>query len=193
MAVNRNSKPIVPNIRAVAADAKASKNIGDLADAVSKLAVNSDDALNSIAKMMVALHIPYSNQVSSPEGLLIHPSHLSPDPLARAVFPVATVTEIAAVGNMIFPGATYVRLSNTSGGSLTLTSAPTIMNGLPQQYLVLYNIGANNIVLQDQGTLAGSNLRLAATTRTLAPRQSISLLYSTDIGDWLEQYYSAVI
>lgn len=193
MAITRNNKPVVANIRSVVADAKSARNLGDIGEAVSKLAANTDDVLGSVSRQLVDLSNPYLNAVSSPDALLVHPSHISPNQLAKAVFPVAPVQIISAVGSVISPGSTYVRLSNSSGGSLTLTSAPTIADGLSQQYLVLYNIGTQNIVLQDQGTLASSNLRLVANTRTIAPRQSLALLYSNDIGDWIEQHYSAVI
>ena len=97
-----------------------------------------------------------------------------------------SVATLTAVGNTITPNATVKRLDNTSGGSLTLTSTPTIPDGQSGQFLCLYNSSAQNVVLQDQGTLASSNLRLVATTITLGPRDSVWLMYSTTTGDWIQ-------
>lgn len=68
----------------------------------------------------------------------------------------------------------------------TLTSTPTIPDGSRMQVVTLLNVSANNLTLQDQGTLANSNLRLTAATLTLAPRQSIQLMFSTEHGDWIQ-------
>lgn len=108
--------------------------------------------------------------------------------LRNASTQVATpsVQTLTAAGNAITANATVKRLDNTSGGSLTLTSAPTIANGQDGQILVLFNSSANNVVLQDQGTLASSNLRLSATSITLGTRDNLTLMYSSTIGDWIQ-------
>jgi hypothetical protein len=97
-----------------------------------------------------------------------------------------TTATLTAVGNSIPNTATFIRLNNTSGGSLTLTSAPTIADGQQGQVLYLVNTSANDVVLQDQGTLASSNLRLSATTITLSTRDSIALMFNTNVGDWCQ-------
>ena len=75
----------------------------------------------------------------------------------------------------------------SSDANYTLTAAPTIANGLADgQLVIIVNVGSFTITLQDQGTLAGSNLRLSAATVALGPRDSITLLYSSAIGDWLQ-------
>jgi Major tropism determinant N-terminal domain len=97
-----------------------------------------------------------------------------------------SVQTLTAVGNAIVANAKVKRLDNTSGGSLTLTSAPTIADGQDGQILILFNSSAQNVVLQDQGTLANSNLRLSATTITLSQRDSIELIFSSTVGDWVQ-------
>jgi hypothetical protein len=77
------------------------------------------------------------------------------------------------------------RLNNTSGGSLTLTSNPHISDGQDGQILVLFNSSANDVVLTD-----GNGVQLGAATRTLGTRDTLTLLYSTDIGDWIELAFS---
>jgi hypothetical protein len=104
--------------------------------------------------------------------------------------PIAQSFSVA--GTTLSQAAEYVELTNTSAGSLTLSSVPTIAdppganvekNGKVVEYV---NVGAQNIVLQDQATLAGSNLRLTATTVTLTPRDSIRFRYSVAVGDWVQ-------
>lgn len=89
--------------------------------------------------------------------------------------------------------ATVIQLNNTSGSSKTLASAPTITDGQNGQVITLFNSSANDVVLQDQGTLASSNLRLVASARTLSTRDSIQLMYSSTVGDWIEIGFSNVI
>ena len=92
-----------------------------------------------------------------------------------------SVQALSAVGNTITPNAKVKRLNNTSGGSLTLTSNPHISDGQDGQILILFNSSANDVVLTD-----GNGVQLGAATRTLGTRDSLMLLYSTDIGDWIE-------
>lgn len=99
--------------------------------------------------------------------------------------PSATQT-ISAVGNTILANAEYVVISNTTGGSLTLTSAPTIANGQAGQIVTITNVGTQNVVIQDQGTLASSNLRLMTTTVVISPRDSVTLMYNATVGDWIQ-------
>lgn len=73
-----------------------------------------------------------------------------------------------------------------ASATATLTSAPTIASGTDGQIIKILNVGSFNIVLQDQGTLASSNLRLTATGVTLGPRDSIQLIYSNTVGDWVQ-------
>lgn len=104
-----------------------------------------------------------------------------------------TVKAITAVGDTIPATATTIRLNNTSGSSKTLTSAPTIADGTDGQILFIFNSSAQDVVLQDQGTLASSNLRLGATTRTLSTRDNIVLMYSSTVGDWVEFGFGNVL
>lgn len=109
----------------------------------------------------------------------------------RFLFDDAPDTQAVAVaGYQVLLLGDVIRLNNTSGGSLALTSTPTIAAGKNLQRVELINISAQNIVLQDNGTLAGSTLRLGAATRTLKTRCLISLRYSTDIGGWLELFFA---
>lgn len=71
-------------------------------------------------------------------------------------------------------------------GAITMTSTPTLTDGLDGQWVILYNSVFNAITIQDQGTLAGSNLRLTAATLVLGARDSIQLMFSANTGDWVQ-------
>lgn len=89
---------------------------------------------------------------------------------------------------------TVLYLVNNTGGSITLTSAPTLpspdLSAGVATLAVLVGAGTQNVVVQDQGTLAGSNLRLAAASRTLGPRDVLTLLFIPGVGDWVEVSFS---
>lgn len=74
----------------------------------------------------------------------------------------------------------------SAAAAITLTSAPTIADGLNGQKVMLINTGGFDITLQDQGTLVGSNLRLSAAGITLTPRDSVQLMYLSAVGDWVQ-------
>lgn len=106
-------------------------------------------------------------------------ARISTPPTAQAI---AAATDTITVGDADYNAP----ISNTTGGSITLTSAPTIANGTDGEEILLYNVGTQDVVLQDQGTLANSNLRLTAATITLTPRDSVRLMFSSTVGDWLQ-------
>lgn len=94
---------------------------------------------------------------------------------------------IDAAGDQITPNASCVKLNNTTAAPITLTSTPTITDGpVDGMLLILENlIGSGNIVLQDEGTLAGSNMRLAsAANKTLGTRDLIGLLWDATSSEW---------
>lgn len=92
-------------------------------------------------------------------------------------------TQTLVAGTAIVP---YPLTPISSAGNITSTAAPTIANGYDAQEVILLNVGTNNIILQDQGTLASSNLRLTATSVTLGARDSIRLTFSAAVGDWVQ-------
>jgi hypothetical protein len=98
---------------------------------------------------------------------------------------LAAATEIVA-------NSTVVQIN--CAGNVTSSAAPTIADGVDGQKLTIINVDSTDTyTLSDQGTLANSNLRLSATTVDLAPRSSISLLYSVSIGDWVQVGLTTVI
>lgn len=84
----------------------------------------------------------------------------------------------------IAANATQVQVSCSS--AITLTSAPTIADGSNGQVVTIINTGSNNCIVQDQDTLASSNLQLSAASVTIAPKQSLTLRFNSAIGDWVQ-------
>ncbi len=101
----------------------------------------------------------------------------------RVAVPKATQTVVA--GTAIVADYEVVQINST--GAVTMTATPTIADGIDGQMLTLLNVdSADTITLQDQGTLANSNLRLMAAVVAIGPRGSIQLMYSATIGDWVQ-------
>ena len=99
-----------------------------------------------------------------------------------------TFTGPVFIGDTITAEARVKTLDNSTGASLTLTSTPTIANGQDGQIITLINDdSADDIVIQDETSLGSSNLRLAgAANCTLGPRDAITLMYVSSLGDWIE-------
>lgn len=94
----------------------------------------------------------------------------------------ATQTLVAGTAIVAADAVTPIQAASP----ITSTAAPTIADGQDGQRVTLVNVGANAITLQDQGTLASSNLRLTAATVAIGPRDSIELVYSAAVGDWVQ-------
>ena len=100
--------------------------------------------------------------------------------LADAVQPITAAT------NTIRPHADIWRLDPSN--DFIMTSAPTLSNGYDGQIVRLINVdgGTYTIALQDQGTLASSNLRLSGATIGIGPRDNITLMFDSTVGDWVQ-------
>jgi hypothetical protein len=98
-----------------------------------------------------------------------------------------SVATLAAVGDQITPTSSFIRLDNTSGGSLTLTSNPIILDPdeTQPQLVILYNAG-NPVVFTD-----GQGIQLNAATRTVGNNDTLTLAYSRFNGDWLELSFAS--
>lgn len=89
---------------------------------------------------------------------------------------------ITAAGNTLPLGASI--LGVTASSALTLTSTPTIADGIGGEQIIVVNVGANALTLQTESVLTGSNLELGANV-TLAQYESITLIWSTVAGAWI--------
>ncbi len=101
--------------------------------------------------------------------------------------PSATQT-ISAAGNSILANAGVVKIDPT--GNVTLTSTPTIADGVAGQTVTIVadNAETNKVILQDQDTLGSSNLQLGTTLREITAKKALTLMY--DGTDWVETAYT---
>lgn len=98
---------------------------------------------------------------------------------------VPSADQTLTSGAAILANAAHVKI--TSAGGVTLTATPTIADGIDGQELLVENVGASAIALQDESALAGSNLENASSvTRTLSTKDIILYKYSSDASAWLE-------
>jgi len=101
------------------------------------------------------------------------------------VYTPSATQSITAASDTITAVTTYKLVSPTS--SLTLTSTPTIAAGTDGQILIILNINnVRTITVQDEGTLAGSNIRLTTNTYAMARRDSLTLMYVSALASWIE-------
>jgi hypothetical protein len=100
----------------------------------------------------------------------------------RLAPPSASQTLVAATA--LLANAEFVMFTCT--GAVTTTAAPTIADGTDGQVLTALNVGTGTWTIKDQGTLASSNLRLTGASVAIAPRNSIKLIYSATVGDWVQ-------
>lgn len=108
--------------------------------------------------------------------------------LKADVHRAVTVQNITAASQAITAtdGAPYRPVSLNA--AYTLTSQPTIAAGREGQLIKIKNVGSYNLILQDVNALGGSLLRLTANTLTIQPGGTMSLVYDSTIGFWIEQY-----
>lgn len=95
----------------------------------------------------------------------------------------AEATQVITNTTAIEADAPIVRIS--AAANLAIDAVPTIADGTDGQLICVTNVGSATIEIKDQGSLAGSNLRLEGIT-VLSARQSIWFRYDEVVGDWLQ-------
>lgn len=92
---------------------------------------------------------------------------------------------VPVAGTTITPGATHQQF--LLGGAVTMTAIPNIANGRSGQLLLLSNNGSFNLTLQDETSLAGSNVRgIGGADVVIPPRSVVGFIYSAEWADWLQ-------
>ena len=128
-------------------------------------------------------------------GTLVNQFAIDIDPLSNAttinvgirnaaptVFTPSTTQVIDAVGDNPLADATFIKLNNNTGASITLTDAAIIADGQSGQILIIEQIGAQNVVLTNT-----NNLRLAgAANLTLGQYDTVTLIYDTSSAQWVQ-------
>jgi hypothetical protein len=98
---------------------------------------------------------------------------------------------LTAASNIVCEAHT-VRVAGT-GGATSLTSTPTIStNGIinGQELTIEGTSDTNTVVLSDDGTVAGSKLELAASTRTLGVGDTLVIKYNSTTAKWYEKSFA---
>ncbi len=104
---------------------------------------------------------------------------------ATTIYTSASIQTLVA-GSPVVASATKVIVAG-SGGPITTTATPSIADGTDGQ--MLYVVGTNDtntLELQDEGTLASSNLALGSTSRVLGLGDVLVLMYDTTAASWIE-------
>lgn len=99
--------------------------------------------------------------------------------------PQTSSTQTLVAGTAILANARTVAI--TTASSVTSTAAPTIAAGYNGQRLTIVNVGSNNYVISDEGTLASSNILLSGTTATIATKGCITLVYNSTLAKWIQE------
>lgn len=109
----------------------------------------------------------------------------------QMVFTPSTLQTLLAAGT-INPNAPTVRVVG-SGGAVTLTSTPTLQTatGDGQEVLIIGTDATNTVTVQDNGTLAGSKLKLGSASRVLGLGSILKLHWDQGLGLWLELSFRA--
>lgn len=97
----------------------------------------------------------------------------------------------AAVGATVSSASTTIPIlavhqQLTVTTPLTMTATPTLATGVDGEEVLLVNVSVNALTLQNETALAGSGLRLVASSITLGYRQSVRLTYLGAFGYWLQ-------
>jgi len=166
-----------------AAHTAATANGGYVWFPVGTYNVSSDITTNADSPLWFdpAATLAINSGVSVTVGNIIPPTHTI---FSGSGTMTSVEQAITAVGDTILANAETVVLNPDA--DYTLTSTPTIADGSLHQiiYLTVPNGEANSITVQDQDTLAGSNLQLLASTRVISAKTMLPLKF--DGSDWIE-------
>lgn len=104
--------------------------------------------------------------------------------LGSLIFTPSTTQVIDAAGDTILANASLIVLNPDA--DYTLTSTPTIADGTEGQvlYITCANAEAHTVTIQDQDTLASSNLQLLSATKDITGKTVATLIF--DGTDWIE-------
>lgn len=102
-----------------------------------------------------------------------------------------TAVQSLSAGSTIPNSGNATVLVAGNGGAVTLTSTPTIADGIAGgQILTITGTSANTVTLQDEGTLPGSNIQLGAATRVLGQGDILVMEFYESDSFWYERSFS---
>jgi len=104
-------------------------------------------------------------------------------------FVASSTVQDLATSSTIIQEVTLTKIYASS--SIIIASAPTIADGNEGDIIVLLGASTTQaITVQDQDTLASSNLQLGSTNREIANGSTLALMF--DGTDWVELWYSGI-
>lgn len=110
---------------------------------------------------------------------------------ASKAFLTSSAIQSLLAATSINPNAIKVRVAG-NGGPITVTAMPSITSPVSDgQLLIIQGTDATNTVtLQDEATLAGTQLELGAATRLLGLGDTIGLLWDSVTSKWYELFFT---
>ncbi|HEX5095733.1 MAG TPA: hypothetical protein VFX21_06970, partial [Acidimicrobiia bacterium] len=103
-------------------------------------------------------------------------------------------TDVASTTKVFDPRSTCIEFSPTAGCcavppcDCTQTATPTINDGVVGQILILRSkdVSGRTVTLQDQGTLAGTNIEMSTGTFVMGNGDTLVLQWSDAMANWYE-------
>lgn len=156
--------------------------------------VDEDDSAQLVAdRIGLGTATPGLGTINTQVGVDIrHLEHGNANVGIRNASTVQNVPLTVAVTDSTTLPVTASLLDLSTAANRTLTSTPTIPDGVDGQTLAVRNASDHLITFQDENVLASSNLRLATPTRRIAPREMLSFTYDGSWGLWVEDGGSMV-
>lgn len=99
---------------------------------------------------------------------------------------IPSATQVLAAGSPLVAVQRQLRVAG-SGGAVTCTATPSIADGSPgDEIIIMGTDDTNTWTIQDEGTLASSNVYLGAVSRTLGSGDVLYLTWSASKAAWVQ-------
>lgn len=122
-------------------------------------------------------------------GLILQPSQIGNAPSITAGIYGSTTIPYLGTYEVLLATASVIMTSVPTISTRTVPGTGALIpNGT---YLVLTSTASTTITLQSQGTLTNSGLRLGAATRVITVGNTLTLIFNSTIGQWVEAAFSA--
>ena len=158
----------------------ASDTVAGVARRATQAETDAGAATDAAVSPSTLRQVTAGNGLSEPT-----PGQLAIDHSYPVIRTPTTLSAITAVTATI-SHATPITLI-TADANYIMTAAPLISDGTDGETLTIINVDSQDrITLQDQAILASSNIRLSTPQLELYPRSSVTLVYSSSVGDWVE-------
>jgi hypothetical protein len=154
--------------------------------------INTAGALSPVSAFtggVVSTNFGTAGQVLTSAGNAAPPTWANVGTLGKVIYQTAAVQSITAAANTITPTTTFHRVTNTTGGNISLTSTPTInfAGAVTGQLLIIQNVRTSNAhVIFNRGVAQG--LSLSAASRAVQEGGTICFIFDGTV--WIEVTYT---